>query len=586
VPVPARAIFGLLVLATAAALLGVQRLRTSEPVVNRVFFTPNYVSPNSDGRDESTRVSFKVRKSENLTLSIVDDRGDEVRKLVDDRRMSRGIHQLSWDGRDDDGRVVDDGAYRVRATIRSEGRSTVASREAIVDTKPPRPRLEGVEPALIVPGARGRGRARVSYDAAGGTGARFTVYRTSPGRVVPVARFVPGSGGTGVWNGRVGTRPAPVGTYLVAVTVRDRAGNEGSSPAVLPPTRAAAVQGDGVSVRYLSATAPSTPVRAGEVARLTVGPIPRRFRWSLTRVGAGTPIRRGTGAGTRLAFRVPPRARTGVHLVRVATGGRSAVAPIAVRGARSGPVLVVVPAITWQGRNPVDDDRDGFPDTLDAASAVLVGRPFAGVGFPQGFAREITPLAHFLDTVRARYDLTTDLALATGRGPRIRRRPGVVLAGTERWLPENVNLALRRYVEQGGKVASFGTDALRRRVSVTPRRLTDPSPPEPDNVFGERTAPLTIPPAPMVVNGDRLELFAGTDGYVGLFSRFEQSNALVSGTRVLAAAGRDAKHPSFVAYRLRDGLVIRAGSPEWGAQLASRSEVQSVTRRIWTLLSR
>jgi hypothetical protein len=249
-------------------------------------------------------------------------------------------------------------------------------------------------------------------------------------------------------------------------------------------------------------------------------------------------------------------------------------------------VLVVLPAITWQGRNPVDDDRDGFADTLDVASSVLLGRPFAGTGLPQGFAREIAPLVRFLDQQRTGYELTTDLALATGRGPRLGPRPGALLAGTERWLPERVNLALRRYVEQGGTVASFGTDALRRRVTVTPERLTDPSPPEAANVFGERTAPLEIPPAPMVVNSDRVQLFAGTDGFVGLFSRFEQSDALVSGTRVLAAAGRDAKKPSFVAYRLGNGLVVRVGSPDWAAELASRPEIARVTRKIWTLLSR
>ena len=291
----ARAFFALLVLATAAALLGVQRLRTSEPIVNRVFFAPGYVSPNRDVRGESTRISFKVRKTGELTLSIVDERGDEVRRLAEDRRLARGTHEVSWDGRDDDGRVVDDGAYRLRATIRSEGRSTVASRQVILDTKPPRPRLTGVEPAVIVPGAGARGRARATFAAAGGRAARFTVYWTEPGPVVPVAHFGPGPDGTGVWNGRIGSRPATAGTYVVSVTVRDRAGNEGSSPRVLPPTRATAVQGAGVSVRYLSVAAPSTPVQAGAIARLTVGPIARRFRWSLARAGAGEPLRRGEG---------------------------------------------------------------------------------------------------------------------------------------------------------------------------------------------------------------------------------------------------------------------------------------------------
>ena len=37
--------------------------------------------------------------------------------------------------------------------------------------------------------------------------------------------------------------------------------------------------------------------------------------------------------------------------------------------------LVVLPALTWQGVNPVDDTGDGLPNTLRAGTPVALDRP-------------------------------------------------------------------------------------------------------------------------------------------------------------------------------------------------------------------
>jgi hypothetical protein len=86
--------------------------------------------------------------------------------------------------------------------------------------------------------------------------------------------------------------------------------------------------------------------------------------------------------------------------------------------------------------------------------------------------------------------------------------------------------------------------------------------------------------------GDSLGLFAGSDGFVGLFTRFEQSQGRVSGAELAASAGRDPNHPAFVAYRLGQGLVVRIGTPEWSAALRSDTEIANVTKSLWSLLSR
>ncbi|MEA2429182.1 MAG: hypothetical protein QOF37_2810, partial [Thermoleophilaceae bacterium] len=311
-----------------------------------------------------------------------------------------------------------------------------------------------------------------------------------------------------------------------------------------------------------------------------------RVRWSIERIGAPSPLRSGAGRAPAVRVPVPPRAATGLYVVRLRTPAGPAAVPLTVRGRGGGRVLVVLPAISWQGLNPVDDDADGFPDTLTGAQSVAVARPLAFGHLPGSLAREAAPLLEFLDRRHAGYDLTTDLALARGVGPRLAGHPGVLFAGSALWLTEGVDRDLRSYVEAGGRVASFGTDAFRRTVQVAAGRLSAPSPRQQTNVFGEQTAMASSAAAPLVVSSDTLNLFAGSDGYVGLFTHFEQQRALVAGARVLSAAGRDPRHPAFVAYRLGKGTVVRTGTPEWPAALASDSEVQAITRSTWDLLSR
>ena len=586
-----RAVFGALVVATVGAFFITQRLKSSNPVVRRVLFEPAAISPNGDGRADRARIDFKLRRTDDVTLSVLDDRGEEVRRLADDRLLRKGFRHVTWDGRTDEGRIAPDGPYRLRVSVRSEGRATTGSRSLRVDTTAPRPRVVAARPATIVPGsAPSAGTARLRHS--GGSGqVQISVYRTDlgPARAVDIFR-ADGPSRTAAWDGRVGRRAlAADGVYAFRIAARDAAGNLGTSPV---PARANAAPGSGVSVRYLRVAGPLEPVQAGRIARFAVGPKTRRFEWRLVRAGGRAPVREGRAAGRRLAFRIPRDTRTGLHLLRVAAAGRSATVPLAVRGrapGRSrgrGRVLVVLPAITWQGVNPVDDDGDGFTDTLDRSDAVQAGRPFAHGAPPAGLLGEIVPALRFLDRIRAPYELTTDLALARGRAPGIRGRTGVLFPGTERWLTERVDVALRLYVEAGGRVASFGTDAFRRRVSARDALLTQPSRPEVANVFGEKTSLSRIPPAPMVVGNDRLGLFAGTDRFIGLFSRFERSDGLVGGGRVLSAAGREPERPAFVAYRLRRGLVIRTGTPRWASELGRSSEVASVTRKIWALLSR
>jgi flagellar hook assembly protein FlgD len=578
-------VFGLLAVATVGAFFVTQRLKRGSAVVKKIS-TPLYVSPNGDGRKDTAHISFRLPKGDRVTVAIVDGAGDEVRRLVDDRKLGRGPHSVVWSGRDNSGSVPPDGRYYLRVILRGQGRATTAPRGILLITTPPRPKLVSVSPQRIRPG----GRPDVSIRFSGPTSPPplFSVYRTGDGPPRLVHRFAGARGSNvGHWDGTdANGRPVPPGTYAVAVTVQNRALVNGSAPAQLPPTPKTAVRGTGVTVAGAEATAPLEPVRAGRVVRIHIPGVRGRVRYTLTRLGESRPLRHAVARAPVARIGIPRRARTGLYTLRLRTAAGQAASPLVVRGHGGGKVLVVLPAIAWQGLNPADDDANGFPNTLADSQEVALNRPFALGRLPAAIRRETAPLLAFLDRRHLAYDLTTDLALAHGGGPRIAGHSGILFAGSELWLSEDLDSELRRYVEDGGRVASFGTDAFRRTVTVGPATLSGPSGRQQTNVFGEQTAFASSAAAPIVVSRDALGLFGGSDGFVGLFTRFEQQRALVAGASAVVAAGRDPKHPAFVAYRLGKGIVVRAGTPQWAAALGSDSEVQAVTRSTWDLLSR
>ena len=131
----------------------------------------------------------------------------------------------------------------------------------------------------------------------------------------------------------------------------------------------------------------------------------------------------------------------------------------------------------------------------------------------------------------------------------------MAVAGTAIWLPRRVRDRLRDEVEENGlKVVSFGAETLRRTVALVDDRLRDPSPPRPDDLFGERTEVFrSDPAAPLAPQRDGLGLFEDVDELFGEFSVFERSVSLPPTPSLLTAAGREEGEP-----RLR-GLLARQG---------------------------
>src|SRR5439155_24007381 len=117
-------------------------------------------------------------------------------------------------------------------------------------------------------------------------------------------------------------------------------------------------------------------------------------------------------------------------------------------------------------------------------------------------------------------DLTSDLDLALTRNPRASDRPGVLLDGSETWIPRGLARRLRQYVADGGRLASFGVESLRRGVVVrqnaagTAGLLAQPTQPTPVDPFGARLAPVRAvqQPTTLTVLDEQpgFKLFEGT----------------------------------------------------------------------------
>ena len=593
-----RVVFVVLVLATGGAFLVTQSLKSDEPLVLRFAVDRESFSPNGDGYQDRVGVGFDLSEPAEVSFSVIDLEGDEVRRIVDDRVLAGDTkHRFTWDGRDGEGQVVPDDTYRMRVVRRKEARAVDSFKEVVVDTVPPEVRITTAEPTIVDP-ADGPISVRVTYNGPQNAAPEFRVYRTEGGPVRPVRRFRGDGTRSGVWDGSVISGDLAVdGNYAFQVRVRDAAGNETLAPPGYPRPATAAAD-TGTTVRRLTLQGPLGVVGAGSVARLEVGPTGRRFRFALSRLGNGATIRRDRRRGGVLRVGLPASARTGVYLVRVRSRGQRAVWPLAVAGVpqtersrdRARP-LVVLPAVTWQGVNPYDSDRDGFGDTFASARSVPADRPFAGGGLPPGFASEVSPLLRFLDRERMAYDLTTDLSLARREGPALGNAPGVAIAGSATWVPRRVRDQLREEVEDNGLgVAAFGVDTLKRTVALVDDRLRDPSPPRADDLFGERTEVFRAEvPAPLAAQRDGLGLFEDVDDLFGEFSVFERSISLPPDAELETAAGREAEEPAFVAYRLGKGVVIRLGTPQWSCELEESrlsAEVPEVTKRIWSLLAR
>ena len=581
----AAAVFLLLVGATIGAFFVAQRLKQQPPLLRYRSSTEAF-SPNGDAIKDTASIRFKLIEADDVTVTILDEDGGVVRRVETSRPYSKGLVELEWDGESGDGLVAPEGEYRVRVGLRDEGRTNTLRHTIRLDLTPPRPRIRpvaGGAPIVLDGSTRRSATAAVARPARDPV---FSVWRTDTANPSRVVKVLPAAGTRrGRWNGRIGRRPAPPGTYMLTASAQDAAGNVGTVPAVLPPAATGRADGGvGVLVRPIAITPLLQPVTAGTPARVKVDAGGRRYTWALRDVD-GERAAHGRSRARRLTVRIP-KGRGATYVLTVRTRFAAARTVVPVASAQPRPVLVVLPVLTWQGRDDVDDSGDGLPDSLTRDRKVRIARPFARGRLPRGFAATEAPLLAYLDDQRLRYDLTTDLELARTGGATLDDHSGVILAGEMRWLPEGLGTMLEDFVRRGGRVFSIGLDSLRRTMALGARSMSSPSDRLARDFLGAEVAPPQRDPIDLLAQTDEINLFAGTAGSLGSWDAWETTTDVGAG-RLVATASATGEDPVFVAYRLGRGLVIRAGVGGWAGALDDTiSPPATTTRRIWTLLRR
>lgn len=610
------AAFAALVVATVGAFFVTQHLKISNPLINgSPRPDPPAINPLAGrvcrdlaGKQVSfkrTQLSFYLQsRSDRVSVYMVNSGGQTVATVAQGRYMRAGAHHRStftWNGHSGNGAgpVVPDGTYYFEIALQSEDQPiTLTGNPVQVLTTPPHPVITrvvrtgaapGAGPAIITDGQS----ATIHFAAAPYKSTRIDIFRTDlPGKPRVLFSFgAKGKAGRATWNGRIHGQPAPAGTYLVGMSVLDQACNRGSFPVVIPPT-AGSTPHAGLTVRYLAASPPLTPVPAGSDATVLVDARGRPYTWRLYRFGSSRVLAHGQEAAGRSTLHIRlPGDRAAIYGVALHSQGHHTLVPVvasATGRAAFTHVLLVLPALSWQGTNPVDDTGDGLPSTLSARDRVSLGRPLAD-GLPQDLAAE-EALISYLDRHRSYYQLTTDVGLADGVGPRLTGHTGVVLDGSLAWLPSNLIGALSGYVRSGGSVLSVGVDSMQSEVTLHgsagsqtagPPRGLSPDP------FGAHHGSVSSTRGSLItVLSDRLHIFGSAVAFPGFHAGQAINPPAGTAGSAVSAAGVAAGQSNITGFHDGRGSVVEIGLPEFATSLAHNVDAQELMARLWKLLSR
>ena len=103
---------------TFTATTGVNSAATA-PLASDLFLSQNYPNPFSLSAVPATTITFRMAEAGNASLKVYNLLGKEVRTLINEFRPF-GKSSVSWDGRDNNGRLVPAGIYMYKLSTRTQ----------------------------------------------------------------------------------------------------------------------------------------------------------------------------------------------------------------------------------------------------------------------------------------------------------------------------------------------------------------------------------------------------------------------------------------------------------------------------------
>ena len=140
----APAVVGVLALATIGAFAYAQRLKREPLILDKVTFgtreTHGSFTPNGDCVNDYGRIRFRITRSDDASVQIVDPDGRLMRVLARDRFLKRyRFFVFHWNGRTDDGTKAPVGRYKLRLVLLGEDRKLTPGGRLRLHTAPRRP---------------------------------------------------------------------------------------------------------------------------------------------------------------------------------------------------------------------------------------------------------------------------------------------------------------------------------------------------------------------------------------------------------------------------------------------------------------
>ena len=306
---PAALVAALLV-ATSAAFVVTEKLKLTRnpivgPRVDKIF------SPVCDCATDTASITFRLRRPDRVTVDMIDSEGNVVRELARRRLQGRGAVSYVWDGRDSDGAVAEEGAYRPRVHLDRARRTIVMPNPIRVDVTPPRIVNFTARPLVISPDEDGRSdRATIRYRVSERAVVELYVDGTRA-----IRKLGTRPRGTLSWTGSAGGEQLPEGVYTLRLVARDVAGNLG------PRSGSRTVR-----IRFLALGRDRVETAPGARFAILALSQARRLEW---RLGG----RSGTARPGTLHLRAPDR--PGRYTLRVEANGHVKRAAVVVRQAAS-----------------------------------------------------------------------------------------------------------------------------------------------------------------------------------------------------------------------------------------------------------
>jgi len=188
---------------------------TPPPIITR-FVATRVFSPGSvNGRAEA-RVAIRLSQPTNVRITIKDSSGAVVKTLANDALISSKTFSVPWNGTNDAGARLPDGAYTLDLDAHAGQKKFSKSRKIVIDTTAPD------APGLTVAATRTTCMSTITGP---GEPTRLQVSAVGTG-VASDWRDLPARGTfTWTWNRQRANGTLVPGPTIIAATVSDAAGN-------------------------------------------------------------------------------------------------------------------------------------------------------------------------------------------------------------------------------------------------------------------------------------------------------------------------------------------------------------------------